>query len=93
MKFKVSEDVDAPQAMVWAAFTDFSAFESDARGRGATVTRVGNWATTVEGVEWRGEVTIRGKVRAISSKVSVGRHATTGRTIVCSYAPWSWSPV
>jgi hypothetical protein len=70
MKFKVSEDVDAPQGMVWAAFTDFSSFESDARGRGATLTRVGNWASTAEGVEWRGEVTIRGKARAITSKVT-----------------------
>ena len=70
MKFKVSEDVDAPQAMVWARFTDFSGFEEDARGRGATVTRVGNWTATAEGVEWRGEVTIRGKNRTISAKVT-----------------------
>jgi hypothetical protein len=70
MKFKVSEDVDAPQSMVWARFTDFSGFEEDVRGRGATVTRVGNWSETAEGVEWRGEVTIRGKARAISSKVT-----------------------
>jgi hypothetical protein len=70
MKFKVSEDVDAPQAMVWARFTDFSGFEEDVRGRGATVNRVGNWATTAEGVEWRGEVTIRGKSRPVASKVT-----------------------
>jgi len=70
MKFKVSEDVDAPQAMVWAKFTDFSGFEQDARGRGATVTRIGNWTTTAEGVEWRGEVTIRGKSRSLAAKVT-----------------------
>jgi hypothetical protein len=70
MKFKVSEDVDAPRDMVWKKFTDFSGFEEDARGRGATLTRVGNWAEPSEGVEWRGEVTIRGKARAISSKVT-----------------------
>ncbi|NKX42963.1 SRPBCC family protein [Roseicyclus persicicus] len=70
MKFKVSEDVDAPQSMVWARFTDFSGFEEDARGRGATITRVGNWSTTAEGVEWRGEVTIRGMNRAVAAKVS-----------------------
>jgi len=70
MKFKVSEEVDAPQAMVWTRFTDFSGFENDARGRGATITRVGNWTTTAEGVEWRGEVTIRGKARAVSARVA-----------------------
>jgi hypothetical protein len=70
MKFKVSEDVDAPQAMVWARFTDFSGFENDARGRGATLTRLGNWTETALGVEWRGEVTVRGKSRPIAAKVT-----------------------
>jgi hypothetical protein len=70
MKFKVSEDVDAPQSMVWARFTDFSGFEEDVRGRGATLTRVGNWTETAEGVEWRGVATLRGKARPISSKVT-----------------------
>lgn len=70
MKFKVSEDVDAPQAMVWARFTDFSGFEDDIRGRGATLTRLGNWDEAREGVEWRGEVTVRGKQRAISSRIT-----------------------
>lgn len=70
MKFKVSEDVDAPQDMVWQRFTDFSGFEEDARGRGAVLSRVGNWTQTREGVEWRGEVTVRGRSRPISAKVS-----------------------
>lgn len=70
MKFKVSEDVDAPQEMVWQRFTDFSGFEEDARGRGAVLTRVGNWTQTNEGVEWRGEVTVRGRSRPISAKVT-----------------------
>jgi hypothetical protein len=70
MKFKVSEDVDAPQEMVWARFTDFSGFEEDARGRGAILNRVRNWTQTVQGVEWRGEVTVRGKSRPITAKVT-----------------------
>lgn len=70
MKFKVSEDVDAPRAMVWARLADFSHMEQDARGRGATITRVGNWTALAEGVEWRGEVTVRGKVRPLSAKVT-----------------------
>lgn len=70
MKFKVSEDVDAPQAMVWQGFTDFSGLETDARNRGATLVRVGNWTETNQNVEWRGEVTVRGKSRPIAAKVT-----------------------
>ena len=56
--------------MVWARFTDFSGFEEDARGRGAILNRVGNLTQTVQGVEWRGEVTVRGKSRPITAKVT-----------------------
>ena len=56
--------------MVWARFTDFSGFEEDARGRSAILNRVGNWTQTVQGVEWRGEVTVRGKSRPITAKVT-----------------------
>jgi len=70
MKFKTSEDVDAPLELVWQHFTNFSGFEDDARGRGIEITRVGNWSQTAEGVEWRGAMNIRGKRRPISSKVS-----------------------
>ena len=56
--------------MVWARFTDFSGFEEDASGRGAILNRVGNWTQTVQGVEWRGEVTVRGKSRPITAKVT-----------------------
>jgi hypothetical protein len=70
MKFKVTEDVDAPMALVWRRFTDFQTLEDDARGRGAEIGRVGNWSDVAEGVEWRGSVTVRGKRRAISSRVT-----------------------
>lgn len=70
MKFKVSEDVDAPATMVWARLVDFSALEDDARGRGARITRVGNWSEIAEGVEWRGEVTVRGKLRPLQARVT-----------------------
>ncbi len=69
MKFKVSEDVDAPIGLVWEQFTDFSGFENEARGRGVELTRTGNWAETREGVEWRGAATVRGKRRTITAKV------------------------
>jgi hypothetical protein len=70
MKFKVSEDLDAPQAMVWDQFTDFTGFENDVRGRGATLTRMGNWTQPAQGAEWRGEVTVRGKSRPIAAKIT-----------------------
>lgn len=70
MKFKVTEDVDAPMAITWHRFTDFRSMEDDARGRGAEIARVGNWADLAEGVEWRGAVTVRGKRRTISSRVT-----------------------
>ncbi len=70
MKFKVSEDIDAPLSFVWAQLTNFDGFESDARGRGAELTRVGNWNTPAKGVEWRGAATIRGKRRPITAKIT-----------------------
>lgn len=70
MQFKTAEDIDAPIDVVWRHFTEFSGFEAEVQGRGAELTRVGNWKTAQEGVEWRGAVTIRGKRRAVSSKVT-----------------------
>lgn len=70
MKFKVSEDVDAPMTHVWSQFTDFGALEAEAKGRGAEVSRVGNWTEAREGVEWRGAVTVRGKRRPVTSKIT-----------------------
>lgn len=70
MKFRVSEDLDAPRSMVWARFTEFSGIEADARGRGATLTRIGNWTTPSEGAEWRGEVKVRGKVRPVTARIA-----------------------
>mgnify|MGYP002152317409 FL=1 len=56
--------------MVWERFIDFSGFEEETRGRGVTLTRVGNWTETAENVEWRGVVTIHGKARPIASRVA-----------------------
>jgi hypothetical protein len=70
MKFKVSEDVDAPRSMVWARFTDFSGLEADTHRQGATLTRVGDWTSPSKGVEWRGEVMVRGTSRALAARVT-----------------------
>ncbi|MEJ6390393.1 SRPBCC family protein [Gymnodinialimonas ulvae] len=70
MKFKVSEDVDAPADITWARFTDFSGIEAEVKGRGAELSRVGNWATPEAGCGWRGQVTVRGRLRPIASEIS-----------------------
>lgn len=71
MKFKVSEDVDAPADITWARFTDFSGIEAEAVGRGADLSRVGNWTTAAEGSAWRGSAKIRGRVRPVTSEIRV----------------------
>lgn len=70
MKFKVSEDVDAPADITWARFTDFTGIEAEAKGRGADVARVGNWTTPDVGRAWRGTVKIRGRVRPVTSVIA-----------------------
>lgn len=70
MKFKVSEDIDAPIQLVWARFTDFSVFENEAQGRGADLVRVGDWPEAAPGVKWRGEVPVRGKSRVIAAEIA-----------------------
>ncbi|ABD56786.1 hypothetical protein [Jannaschia sp. CCS1] len=70
MKFKVSEDIDAPAQITWARFTDFSGIEADAKGRGADIARVGNWSDPAEGCGWRGSIKVRGRVRPVTSKIS-----------------------
>ena len=70
MKFKVSEDVDAPVQITWARFTDFSGIEAEAKGRGADLSRVGNWTEAAAGRGWRGTVTVRGRSRPVASEIS-----------------------
>ncbi|WP_224816165.1 SRPBCC family protein [Hasllibacter sp. MH4015] len=70
MKFKVSEDVDAPASIVWTRFTDFSGIEAEATGRGAELSRVGNWSEPAIGRSWRGSVTVRGRVRPLASEIT-----------------------
>lgn len=70
MKFKVSEDIDAPQPFVFAHLTDFTTLEADLRGRGARLDRVGGWIESAEGVAWEGEVTVREKPRAVAARIT-----------------------
>ncbi|MEJ6392748.1 hypothetical protein V8J82_05730 [Gymnodinialimonas sp. 2305UL16-5] len=70
MRFKTSEDVDAPVSLVWARIIDFSGVEADIRARGATLSRVGQWTQIHSGAEWRGQVQIRGRLRPVSSRIA-----------------------
>ena len=70
MKFKVSEDVDAPMNLVWTRFVDFSQFENEAKRRGADLVRLGDWSEPKIGAKWRGEVPVRGKSRMIVAEIT-----------------------
>jgi carbon monoxide dehydrogenase subunit G len=70
VKFKVSDDVEAPVDWVWAGFTDFAAIEADIRAREADLSRVGDWKEAALGVAWRGSVPVRGKHRTIDARIA-----------------------
>lgn len=70
MKFKVSEDVDAPADITWARFTDFSGIEAEVTGRGADIARDGNWQAPAAGSGWRGSVKVRGRMRPVTSEIT-----------------------
>jgi hypothetical protein len=81
LKFRVSDDVEAPIDWVWEGFTDFAAIEADIRARDAELSRVGDWKEAALGVAWRGSVPVRGKVRTIEARIAgfIARGATSGR--------------
>lgn len=70
MIFSAREDIDAPQASVWAAVTDFEAFERQAQRRGARVRRVGKIAPPSEGARWDIGFRFRGKDRDVDALLS-----------------------
>lgn len=70
LKFKVSDDVEAPAEWVWNGFTDFGAIEADVAARDADISRVGDWSEPALGVAWRGSVPVRGKVRTIEARIA-----------------------
>lgn len=69
MKFKLSEDIDVPREAVWESFTAFDAIEAEITSHGVTLNRVGNWSAVAQGVAWRGEATVRGRMRKITAEV------------------------
>jgi hypothetical protein len=74
LKFKVSQDFDAPTAQVWARLTDFTGIEAEAAKREASLVRVGEWQTPKVGVSWRGAVPVRGKSKPIEARIVSFEH-------------------
>jgi cell division protein ZapA (FtsZ GTPase activity inhibitor) len=70
VKFRVSDEVEAPANWVWKGFTDFTFIEAEALANGADLTRVGGWSEPRVGASWHGAVQVRGKARAIEAQVS-----------------------
>ena len=69
MKFKTTEDVDAPPDLTFARLTDFGGIEAELARHGAALARVGNWQAPEAGRGWRGTVRVRGQVRPASSEI------------------------
>lgn len=65
MKLSGREDIDAPIANVWAAVSDFDAYELLALRRGVEVTRIG----VLPGLSWQTAFQLRGKRRQVKLRL------------------------
>ncbi|MCV2874708.1 hypothetical protein OE810_00425 [Rhodobacteraceae bacterium XHP0102] len=70
MKFKATEDIDAPLELVFERFCDFRHIEDELTGRGAKLTREGGWVQPRKGASWSGEIKLRGRARPVSSQIT-----------------------
>lgn len=65
MKFSTREDVEAPADVVFAAVSDFAAFERAAIRRGAEVARTDLAGDVAAGMTWSVRFPLRGKMRRV----------------------------
>ena len=67
MKFKATEDIDAPLELVFERFCDFTQIEADLTGRGAEAEAVRldslGWARYGFGADWA----VRAKLREVAA--------------------------
>ncbi len=70
MKFSSREDIEAPIDHVYAAITDFPAFERQALRRGADVRRTDGSGPAQEGATWQVAFSFRGKERKLKAELT-----------------------
>jgi carbon monoxide dehydrogenase subunit G len=69
MQFSTKEDIEAPIADVFRIVSEFGAFERLAIRRGAEVERVQDFSPPREGMSWRVNFLMRGKLRKVDVKL------------------------
>lgn len=70
MKLTTKEDIEAPIGFVYAALTDFEAWERAAMRRGAEVNRTDKQAALAPGMGWKVEFLYRGKSRVLELQLA-----------------------
>lgn len=70
MKLSTREDIEAPLAFVYAAFSDTEGWERAALRRGAEVTRTDKLVGPAVGMSWLVGFVWRGKPRKLSAQLS-----------------------
>lgn len=70
MKLTSKKDIESPIDKVWAAMSDFEAWERAAMRRGAEVSRTDTLPRPAVGMSWLARFIYRGKERKIDIKLS-----------------------
>jgi hypothetical protein len=65
VRFSTREDIEAPAGAVFAALTDFAAFERAALKRGAEVARADLTVAPGQGMTWSLRFPVRGRMRRV----------------------------
>lgn len=66
MKFSARQDIDAPAAYVFAAFSDFEAWERAGMRRGAQIVRTDSLGSHIgSGLTWQVKFSFRSKMRVV----------------------------
>lgn len=65
MKISAKQDIEAPLAQVWAALSDFDAWERAAMRRGVDITRTDSLRKPAAGMAWRAGFRFRGRDRRL----------------------------
>lgn len=70
MKLATKKDIEAPIAQVWAALSDFEAWETAAMRRGVEVERTDKMPRPGIGMSWRSAFQFRGRSRKATVQVT-----------------------